>query len=329
MTATDAAVPYAGLTPDCILDAVESLGVATDGRLLALNSYENRVYRVGVEGAAPLVAKFYRPARWTDEGILEEHGFAEELAGDDLPVVAPLVFAGATLHEYAGFRFALFPTVGGRSPEPGDRDGLVRVGRTLARLHTIGRRRPFQHRLLLSIDSHGREAVRTLETGNWLPPHLVEPFAAITTQLLAGIELAWARAGDVSTLRLHGDCHYGNLLERGDEILLVDLDDCLAGPAIQDLWLLVAGEGDDLRQQWAWLLEGYSMFANLDMREFQLVEALRSLRILHHTAWIARRWHDPAFPVAFPWFEDNRHWEALIGQLQEQLAAVYEPVILP
>ena len=330
MTGPDADVPYAGLTPDRVLDAMESLGVVTDGRLLALNSYENRVYRVGIEGAPPLVAKFYRPRRWSNEGIAEEHAFAAELAAADLPVVAPMAFAGRTLHEHQGFRFAVFPTVGGRAPEPGDRDGLRRIGRTLARLHGIGRRQRFRHRADLSIDSHGQQPVQFLLAGDWLPPHLVEPFRAISGQLLQAIGQAWQRAGALQTLRLHGDCHYGNLLlQRDDDILLVDLDDCLGGPAIQDLWMLVAGEGDDLRRQWGWLLEGYSLFADLDPGEFQLVEALRTLRILHYNAWIARRWHDPAFPAAFPWFQDNRHWESLISQLQEQLAAMNEPAFLP
>lgn len=329
MSEVEGDVPYAGLTPDRVLDAVESLGIISDGRLLALNSYENRVYRVGVEDAAPLVVKFYRPLRWSDEGILEEHDFAAGLADADLPVVAPMAFAGRTLHEHQGFRFALFPTVGGRAPEPGDRDSLRRVGRTLARLHVIGRREPFRHRLALSVDSYGRLPAQFLLADGWLPPHLVEPFRAISGQLLDAIDRAWQRAGAVTTLRLHGDCHYGNLLQRDEEILLVDLDDCLSGPAIQDLWMLVAGEGEDLRRQWGWLLEGYSLFADLDLREFQLVEALRTLRILHYNAWIARRWHDPAFPAAFPWFQDNRHWETLIGQLQEQLAAMNEPAFLP
>ncbi len=322
-------VPYEGLGPDQVLDAVESLGISADGRLLALNSYENRVYRVGIEAAPPLVAKFYRPGRWSDEGILEEHAFAFELADADLPVVAPLAFAGTTLHRHRDFRFALFPTVGGRSPEPGDRDGLRRVGRTLARLHGVGRRQRFTHRPRLDVDTYGRQPVRTLLDGDWLPAHLVEPFRAISEQLLASVEAVWARASDVATLRLHGDCHYGNLLQRDDEILLVDLDDCLSGPAIQDLWMLVSGEGDDLRQQWDWLLEGYSLFADLDPREFSLVEALRTLRILHYHGWIARRWSDPAFPLAFPWFAENRHWETVIGQLQEQLAALQAPAGFP
>lgn len=329
MTALDDELPYAGLTPDRVLDAVDTLGVVTDGRLLALNSYENRVYRVGVEDASPLIVKFYRPQRWSDAGILEEHAFASELVQADLPVVAPMSFAGATLHEHAGFRFAVFPSVGGRAPEPGDRDGLRRVGRTLARLHLVGRRHGFQHRTALSIENYGVGPVQSLLNDDWLPMHLVEPFRAITAQLLVTIEQVWQRAGDVARLRLHGDCHYGNLLMRDDEILLVDLDDCLIGPAIQDLWMLVAGEGDDLRRQWGWLLEGYALFAELDAREFQLVEALRTLRILHYHGWIARRWHDPAFPAAFPWFQDNRHWETLIGQLQEQLAALHEPPAMP
>ncbi|MFB9069015.1 serine/threonine protein kinase [Pseudofulvimonas gallinarii] len=323
-----AEVPYERLGPDQVLDAIEGLGIMADGRLLALNSYENRVYRIGVEGGPPLVAKFYRPGRWTEAGILEEHAFTAELVEADLPVVAPLLIGGASLHAHEGFRFALFPTIGGRSPEPGDRDGLRRIGRTLARLHSIGRRTAFEHRPRLDVVNHGVAPVEALLEGRWLPAHLVAPFRAISAQVLATIADIWAGAGQFATLRLHGDCHYGNLLERNDEILLVDFDDCLSGPAIQDLWMLVSGEGDDLRRQWGWLLEGYSLFADPDPREFALVEALRTLRILHYHGWIARRWGDPAFPLAFPWFEEQRHWETLVGQLQEQLAAMQEPVVI-
>lgn len=324
-----AASPYAGLTPQCVLDAVAALGMEPDGRLLALNSYENRVYRVGLEGRPPVVAKFYRPGRWSDAAIAEEHAFAAELVDADLPVVAPLAFAGRTLHEHDGLRYALFPTVGGRAPEPGDREGLRLLGRTLARLHAVGRSRPFRHRPTLGLETFGREPVRCLLEGGWLPPHLVVPFEALAAQLLQATEAAWSRAGEVRTLRLHGDCHYGNLLQRGDGILLVDLDDCLTGPAIQDLWMLVSGEGDDLRRQWEWLLEGYGLFAHLEVAEFQLVESLRTLRLLHYHAWIARRWDDPAFPAAFPWFGEPRHWEGVITQLQEQLAALQACAFTP
>lgn len=325
MTA-DAATPYANLTPDTVLSAIESLGMECDGRLLALNSYENRVYRIGIDGRGPIVAKFYRPGRWSDAAIAEEHAFALELAEAELDVVAPIPVTASTLHRHEGYRFAIFPSVGGRAPEPGDRDTLRLLGRTLGRVHGVGSRGTFQHRVRLDIEQFGRAPIAFLLGNDWLPAHLFTPFETLTRRLLERIESLWRDAGPVpTTLRLHGDCHLGNILCRDKGVMLVDFDDTLTGPAIQDLWMLLSGEGDDLRQQIDWLLEGYTLFRDFDRRELALIEPLRTLRILHHTAWIARRWDDPAFPVAFPWFAENRHWEMLIGQLHEQLAALDTP----
>lgn len=323
---TDAPQPYDRLTPDTVVDAVESLGLWSDGRILTLNSYENRVYRVGIEDAHPLVAKFYRPGRWSDAGIVEEHGFARELADADLSVVAPLPFDGKTLFHHAGFRFALFPCQGGHAPELGDADTLRQLGRTLARLHTIGARRHFVHRPALDTERFGHEPVRYLLASDRIPGALRISFQCLASALLTEIDTAFARMGPLTTLRLHGDCHPGNILWREGVAHFVDLDDCLAGPAIGDLWMFLSGNSDEQRGQLDRLIEGYAEFRDFDWRERHLIEPLRALRLLHYHAWIARRWHDPAFPRAFPWFAETRHWEDVLRQVQEQLAAMHEPM---
>ena len=321
----DRSAPFAGLTPEAILASVESLGLACDGRVLALNSYENRVYRVGIVEDAPRVVKFYRPERWSDAAILEEHAFSAQLCAADLSVVAPQTLHGRTLHHHAGMRFAVFPMQGGHAPEPGDRDTLRQIGRSLGRLHAIGASGKFVHRAVLGIESHATASVTYLLEAGWLPPSLEANFEALCHLLLDEIEDAWQAAGDVRTLRLHGDCHPGNILWRNGAAHFVDLDDALTGPAMQDLWMLCTGDSDARSEQLGWLLDGYEVFAAFDRRELHLIEALRAMRLLHYHAWIARRWHDPAFPAAFPWFDSPRHWEEVIVQLQEQLAALREP----
>jgi len=320
--------PFAGLDPDRILDAIESLGLHADGRVLALNSYENRVYRIGIDDGAPLVAKFYRPGRWSDAAIAEEHAFAAELAAADLSVVAPLAIDGITLHHHDGHRFALFPLRGGHAPELGDRATLTHLGRVLGRLHAVGAAAHFRHRGQITIESHGEDPVHYLLEHGWLPAELESNFERLAEALLDAMDARQALAGDVAHLRLHGDCHPGNILWRDDQAHFVDLDDCLSGPAVQDLWML-AGRREDMATPLAWLLEGYEQFRAFDRRELHLVEGLRTLRLLHHNAWIARRWHDPAFPAAFPWFDAPRHWESVITQMQEQLAALHEPPPAP
>lgn len=310
--------PYAGLGPESVLDAVESLGLDCDGRLLALGSYENRVYRVGIADAAPLVAKFYRPGRWSDPAILEEHAFALELAAAELPVVAPLVHRGASLHHHRGWRFALFPVAGGHAPEPDDLDTLELLGRTLGRIHAIGATRPFLHRGRLDPGSHGREPLRFLLEHGWLPAAIEARFAQVADALLSAAEAAFDALAPLATLRLHGDCHLGNLLLRDGDLRVVDLDDCLTGPAVQDLWMLLAGDQDQAIRRDA-LLEGYTLFRDFDVRQWRLVEPLRSLRLLHFSAWLARRWNDPAFPAAFPWFGQDRYWDGLLADLLDQL----------
>jgi Ser/Thr protein kinase RdoA (MazF antagonist) len=326
---TPTQAPFADLNPDRILDAIESLGFQCDGRVLALNSYENRVYRVGREEAAPLVAKFYRPERWSDNAILEEHAFCAELLAADISVVAPMAINQKTLHYTAdNLRFAIFPMQGGQAPEPGDKETLIHIGRALGRLHSIGATKSFIYRDALSIQKHAEHPVHYLLDANWLPPELEDNFISLCEQLISEIENAWHRAGEIETLRLHGDCHPGNLLWRNDTVHFVDLDDALSGPAMQDLWMLLSGSANMRSQQLAWLLEGYEVFRRFNRAELHLIEALRAMRIIHYHAWIAKRWHDPAFPAAFPWFESSRHWEAVITQLQEQLATMQEPILV-
>ncbi len=319
--------PFETLQPERVLEAAERLGLITDGRLLPLNSYENRVWQIGLEERDPVIAKFYRPARWRSEAILEEHAFTAELAAAGLSVVAPIAFAGQTLHEHAGFRYALFPRQGGHAPEPEHEDTLQRIGRALGRLHAVGQAQAFAHRVSVSIESLGTEPRDWLLNNNWVPLHLESAFRTLTDDLLVHIAGAWERAGEFRPIRLHGDCHPGNILWR-DGPHFVDLDDCRTGPAVQDLWMLVSGERHDREQQWGWLLEAYSTFCEFDPRELHLVEALRTLRMIHYQAWLARRWDDPAFPLAFPWFEDDRHWENLIGQLREQLSELQESTVV-
>ena len=319
--------PFEQLRPERVLEAAEAAGLITDGRLLALNSYENRVWQIGLDEAEPVIAKFYRPHRWSMDAILEEHAFAVELMESGLSVVAPLSFDGTTLLEHSGFHYALFPRQGGHAPEPAHEDTLRALGRALGRLHAVGKAGQFEHRKSISPDTHGAEPSRWLLENQWLPMHLESVYASLIEDLMKHIHACWQRAGDFYTIRLHGDCHPGNILWR-DEPHFVDLDDCLTGPAVQDLWMLISGERHEREQQWQWLLEDYSMFAEFNPAELQLVEALRALRMIHYQAWLARRWHDPAFPQAFPWFEDERHWETVIQQLREQLSELQEPPLI-
>ena len=321
---TGLATPFASLSPDWILAAVESTGVVCDGRQLALNSYENRVYQVGVEDGETLVAKFYRPARWSRQQIEEEHAFLLELDAAELGVVAPLVAAGTTLHTFEGFLFALFPRRGGRSPDL-DLDHLEQVGRCLGQLHAVGARRSFSSRPGLAIATFGDASVRFLLDAGFIPDDLRPAYQTLTRDLLAGVRSSVAAAGERQTLRLHGDCHAGNLLWREGQPLLVDFDDCMSGPAVQDLWMLLAGDRAQQEAQLAALLDGYELFREFDRGELRLIEALRALRLLHYSAWLGRRWQDPAFPRSFPWFNTPRYWAAHILALREQLAALAEP----
>lgn len=313
--------PFSRLTPDLVLEAVESLGLRSDARVLALNSYENRVYQVGIEDEVPLVAKFYRPERWSEAAIREEHAFAFELAGQEIPLVAPLQLAGESLFEHAGFRFALFPRRGGHAPEPGDLDQLYRFGQLLGRLHAVGACRPFAHRESLDVASFGHASLADLLAGEHIPARLRPAYAARAGELLARLDALFASV-DYTPIRLHGDCHPGNLLLRDGQFHIVDLDDCRMGPAVQDLWMLLAGSREERCRQLSELLDGYQEFHDFAPRELVLIEGLRSLRLIHYSAWLARRWDDPAFPASFPWFAGAGYWDEQLRILDEQLAVL-------
>ena len=316
--------PYDDLDPDTVLHAVERCGHVTNGRLLALNSYENRVYQVGVEDGRPLVVKFYRPGRWSDEAILEEHAFSLELSEREIPVIPPLECDGDTLLQVAGFRYALYPTCGGRWPELATAEERAMVGRFLGRIHMVGSAFPFRDRPTMDIERLGQGSRDWLMERGWIPAHLESAYESVTESVLETIRDRFDTSGDVALIRIHGDCHPGNILWTDDGPHFVDLDDCVNGPSVQDLWMLLSGDRDEMTQQLKDLLDGYRDFAEFDYRELWLVEALRTLRIIHYYAWIARRWGDPAFPMAFPWFSETRTWEEHILTLKEQAAALQE-----
>jgi Ser/Thr protein kinase RdoA (MazF antagonist) len=321
---------FSTLDPDTVLDALESVDLRPDGRLLALNSYENRVYQVGMEEGPPLVAKFYRPARWSDAAILEEHAFVGQLAEQEIPVVPALALAGgATLNSFDGFRFAVFPRHGGRAPELEDSATLEWMGRFLGRIHAVGALQRYQQRPTLDIASFGEEPSSYLLAHDFLPPDLATPYRSVVQQALDGVRRCYERAGECRLLRLHGDCHAGNVLWTDAGPHFVDFDDSRMGPAIQDLWMLLSGERADMVRQLSDLLAGYEDFAEFDPRELHLVEALRTLRLIHYAAWLARRWDDPAFPAAFPWFNTQRYWQDRILELREQVALMDEPPLWP
>jgi Ser/Thr protein kinase RdoA (MazF antagonist) len=317
--------PYAQLSPEAVLDALEVVGYRCDGRVLALNSYENRVYQIGIDEGAPVVAKFYRPGRWSDAAIGEEHAFALELAAQEIPVVAPIVRDGVSLHAHRGFRYAVFPRRGGRWPELGTADDREWVGRFLGRIHAVGRARRFDTRLRLSIEDLGRRARDFVLDGDWMPDYLATKYEDLTEELLNEVELRADGWRGATLGRIHGDCHRGNILWTDAGPHFVDLDDCLTGPAIQDLWMLLAGSTQEMRAELRDLLKGYEQFLPFDRGEIALIEPLRALRMIHYSAWLARRWNDPAFPLAFPWFAEPRYWEQHYRALEEQLAAVLEP----
>ena len=322
------AAPFSNLDPACILDALDSIGLRSDGRLLALNSYENRVYQVGMEDAPPLIAKFYRPARWTDAAILEEHAFLLELAYAEIPVVPPMLVNGNSLYEFNGHRFSVFKKHGGRAPEldqPGVREWL---GRFIGRIHASGAAKSFTERPVLDVDTFGYAPSEYVLAQGFIPADLEAAYKSVANQALDGVKRCYDRAGDVALIRLHGDCHLGNVLWTDDGPHFVDFDDCRTGPAVQDLWMLLSGDHEEMASQFADLLAGYECFHELNPREGYLIEALRTLRLLHYSAWIARRWHDPAFPLAFPWFNTQQYWQNCILELREQVALMDEPPIM-
>jgi Ser/Thr protein kinase RdoA (MazF antagonist) len=306
---------------------VESLGYLCDARLLALNSYENRVYQVGIEDELPLIAKFYRPDRWTREQILEEHSFSQELVETDISVIAPMRDEdGKSLHDYGGFMFAIFERRGGHPPELDNGDNLLVLGRTLGRIHQVGASVPFSQRVELTSQRWARDSVEFVAE-NFIPGELKPAYSSLTNDLVAAVEEIY-QPTPADLIRCHGDCHIGNILWRDNIAHFVDLDDCVSAPAIQDLWMFLSGERDQRQLQLSDLEAGYSEFRDFPRGQLRWIEAMRTMRIMYYSAWLARRWEDPAFPMAFPWFNSVRYWSDHILELREQMAVLQEPPLI-
>ncbi|WPB57408.1 serine/threonine protein kinase [Xylophilus sp. GOD-11R] len=348
--------PYATLGPETVLDALASIGLFGEGQLMALSSYENRVYQVRLEDGSQVIAKFYRPGRWSDAQIAEEHAFSAELTAAEVPAVAPMTIAGSTLHHHAGFAFSVSPRRGGRSPELDDDEVLEWTGRFLARLHTVGAARPFITRPALDIHTFGHEPRDWLMRHQGLPLDVQSEWLSACDAALAAVaasELGSVTPRSTATdddddeyrdgppdqplpmaaIRLHGDCHPGNILwtpaeSPGGGPHFVDLDDARTGPAIQDLWMLASGDRRQRTGQLSVLIDGYEQVRRFDRRELALIEPLRTLRLLHYSAWLARRWDDPAFPAAFPWFGSSDYWRGQARILREQVDAMEEPPLM-
>ncbi len=324
---------FSGLTPDCVFDAMHAQGYHCDGRLLALNSYENRVCQVGMDDAPPLVVKFYRPLRWSDAQIMEEHQFVSQLQAAEIPVVPALVdLSGNSLREFSGFRFAVFARQGGRAPEL-DRVGTLEwIGRFLGRIHAVGAQQSYQHRPKINQQTYGDTSLNYLLQQDFIPTDIVHAYEATARMMLSAVNNAYLQAGEVRDLRLHGDCHMGNVLWTEASAHLgahagphfVDFDDSRMGPAMQDLWMLLSGSRQEMQEQLCDILMGYEDFFGFDPAELHLIEALRSLRLLHYSAWLAQRWADPAFKQAFPWFNTQRYWQDRILEMREQIALMDE-----
>lgn len=328
-SSTSSDTPYAGLTPEAVLDALDTVGLRGDGRLIQLNSYENRVFQVFLEDGPVVVAKFYRPGRWSDAQILEEHTFAAELAEAEIPVVAPHVLGGSTLPSFTidgqAYRFCVTPRQSGRAPELEDPTNLEWIGRFIGRIHAVGARTSFAHRLTLDLNGHGTTPRDWLLDSGLIAIETQTVWKQVVDQVLDEARRSFDAAGAYEPIRLHGDCHVGNVLWTEAGPHFVDLDDALMGPPVQDLWMLLSGERQAMQQQLTALLTGYEDFMDFDWRQLRLIEALRALRMIHYSAWLARRWADPAFPVAFPWFGDRNYWSDQIIRLRDQLDAMREP----
>jgi Ser/Thr protein kinase RdoA (MazF antagonist) len=321
---TDSIEDYSKLDPDTVINAVESKGYLSDARVLALNSYENRVYQVGIDEESPIIAKFYRPGRWSKEQILEEHLFSQKLHELDIPAVPPIFLDNESLFDYKGYRFALYLRRGGRAPELTDMDHLHWLGKLMGRIHAVGKACLFQHRPTLSIESFVIRPFEYILEHEFMPSLFVDSYKAIVGDILHHVESNYKQFAP-QLIRLHGDCHAGNILWTDNGPHFVDFDDSRNGPAIQDLWMLLSGERQDQEMQLREILEGYEEFCDFDRSEINLIESLRSMRIVHYAGWLAKRWDDPAFPRAFPWFNTEQFWGEHILQLKEQLAILQEP----
>ncbi len=321
--------PFESLTPDFIMQAIESLGYLCDGRILALNSYENRVYQIGIEDGNPLIAKFYRPERWSEKQILEEHSFSAQLAAQELPIVTPITnSSGNSLCRYQGFWLSLFIRQGGHAPELDHQDNLTILGRMLARIHLIGSTEDYQYRPSITLQNYGYDSVSFISE-HFIPAELKIPYDTLTRDVLQAMEGIMDSIDGIRYQRVHGDCHAGNMLWRDEAPHFVDFDDSRMAPAIQDIWMLLSGDRAQQEQQLKKILSGYLEFNDFNFAELRLIEVFRSLRILYYSAWLSRRWSDPAFPHSFPWFNTSRYWEEHILELREQLAALQEPVMQP
>jgi Ser/Thr protein kinase RdoA (MazF antagonist) len=337
--------PFAALDPSCVIDALAGVGFACDGRLVQLNSYENRVYQAFLDDGGMVVAKFYRPARWSDAQIDEEHRFVAQLAAAELPVAAPITLnlAGpvdgsgevhlltptlaATSTTAGTYRFSVTQRLSGRAPEFGTAPELRQIGRLIGRLHAVGATQRFKWRQTLDVASLGQASLDWIVSHDILPPASQSSWQRAASTALAAVDEAFRHAGALRSQRIHGDCHLGNILWATEGAQFVDFDDCCTGPAVQDLWMLLSGERTAMAHQLGLVLEGYETFVDFDRREVGLVEPLRTLRMLHHSAWIARRWDDPAFPIAFPWFAEPAYWEQQAGRLLEQVEAIQAPAL--
>jgi Ser/Thr protein kinase RdoA (MazF antagonist) len=318
--------PYSQLIPDKVLAAVETLGFETDARIFALNSYENRVYQIGLVDSSSIVVKFYRPGRWSREQILEEHAFTKELVELEIPVIAPESFADkGTLIEFEDFQFAIFRQILGRPPELDKLDNLLVMGRFVGRIHAVGAINHFSHRKNFGVDRIAAESRSFLLDNDFIPPDLVNAYASLSSDLIEAIEQRLHSFGELMTLRIHGDCHPGNVLWKEDKPHFVDFDDTMTGPAIQDLWMLLSGDRNQRQAQLLQVVEGYNEFFDFRAEELELIESLRTLRLMHYSAWLAKRWSDPAFPQSFPWFNTDPYWANHILELREQLAALDDP----
>ena len=315
----DNQTPYAQLDPSTILNAIESLSFFCTGSLLALNSYENRVYQIGIEDKPPLIAKFYRPNRWSAAAILEEHQFSLELVEHEIPIIAPLIINGQTLHHYQEFKFALFPRRGGHALEVDNNEQLKWMGRFIGRLHRVSASKSFTQRIQLNPQSYGHSPYTLLIEQHFIPDYLMPNFCRTVETALQKTKQVFDFVGSSDQIRLHGDCHAGNVLWSESGPHIVDLDDCLMGPAIQDIWMLLSGTPKQMDSQLEMILQGYCEFHDFNWRERHLIEALRTLRMLHYSGWLAKRWADPAFPINFPWFNTPVYWQNLMSDLNEQI----------